>query len=695
MADAESKDGDEDNIAPVQIDDGIIHSRSVEPLVNVLSCGWTEDGRLGYASKGSNYQIDPRPISALRKEWGDPKKYRGQNFKQFVVEAACAGDRQTLFLMINCREETMPAKLLGVFDKDFKYRSRKILICGLNQLGLCEEVGNQEPKEVHLESEDIPTQIACGGGTCFIITHFGDVYSFGQGNFGVLGHCDRDIPMQVPRQISSLNGIKVTSVAAGAYHAICLAHAGRAYSWGKNSDGQLGLGFTSECELSPRQIPFFQGNNKCVQISCGMNHCLALVDKPRASGESGLSVFAWGNGDRGQLGSGDLRTNHTPQENRWVSRYCKKFGYAILDVCAGGFHNLARTDTGNYVISWGGGDYGQLGRDFAWDDSRPAAILDLSHVIQISAGRRHSMCICLHNGVKKIYSWGYNAYGELGIGDMDIRLKPTLVTAIDRGDPVSVSCGTRHSIICLSHRPKEAQNETVLKPYFDIIKGGVSSIVTKLLKADVKRKGIDPSFLDDPKAILPGQIGSGDDTIYNQTFEPGIRYCLDTFVDPDDWRRKGIETAYACQPLGMKAICLACARFCQKSRRLQPFVRYRSSTSKCECARTKWCKCSWSSIRNEIDKNASHDGTIGPNNVRDILQVLRGPAPIDSAELDECMMAIADGATEEDTEPRMNALVFERWYRTFYQISSLEIEIGSPSGKVTRIILKEEEAAES
>lgn len=39
------------------------------------------------------------------------------------------------------------------------------------------------------------------------------------------------------------------------------------------------------------------------------------------------------------------------------------------------------------------------------------------------------------------------------------------------------------------------------------------------------------------------------------------------------WQRKGIETCYVCPPLKLTAVCLACARRCQKERLLVPRIR--------------------------------------------------------------------------------------------------------------------------
>jgi hypothetical protein len=301
------------------------------------------------------------------------------------------------------------------------------------------------------------------------------------------------------------------------------------------------------------------------------------------------------------------------------------------------------------------------------------------------------MCIQKKDGKMNIFGWGYNSYGELGIGDCDMRLCPALMTAIPRAVPLQVSCGERHSVIVIGHHPIVAADEPHLKPYFDIIKEGVSSIVVKTLKADVKRKGIDPKLLDDPLRVLPGQPGSLDETIRNEQFEPGLRYCLETYIDPADWRRKGVETCFTVPTMKLKSICLTCARFCHKGTRLGIFVRYRGSKDICDCARQKFCKCSWSTVRNEFDKKAEIDGCIGPDKIRDVLQALRGPAPVDTSEVEECLLVLTDGDSEDRTEPRVTAFRFEKWYKDYYQLNPLEIETGYADGRVVRTMLEEED----
>ena len=64
---------------------------------------------------------------------------------------------------------------------------------------------------------------------------------------------------------------------------------------------------------------------------------------------------------------------------------------------------------------------------------------------------------------------GYNGYGELGLGDCNIRLQPTMITGLARSRPIQVTCGDRHSVIVTNHKPMVAAEEPTLKAYFGVL----------------------------------------------------------------------------------------------------------------------------------------------------------------------------------------------------------------------------------
>ena len=339
-------------------------------------------------------------------------------------------------------------------------------------------------------------------------------------------------------------------------------------------------------------------------------------------------IYAWGDATRGQLGSGDEHTRYKPQENRWVSKLLIKYNFSPVSIATGAYHNLVLTSTGQ-VISWGAGDYGQLGHGSMWDDSRPVVINDLTNVQQIAAGARHSIAMVQKLGV---LCWGYNGYGELGLGDDNIRTQPTVLTSFSRAIIKAISAGDRHSVVLTTHRAIAANEDPALRSYFSVVEENVNKMVIKQIKKTMEKNGFDPDLLDKPDAPLPNQIGSLVTPLRVDKYERGIRYCMDSYVNPADWRRKSYEVCFEARLKGfhLKSVCLACARFCQSSLRLTPYVRVRTpGNTKCYCKESGKCMCYWSVIRSKFDMMAGADGCIMPLNIPQLLKLLRAPAPVD------------------------------------------------------------------
>lgn len=91
-----------------------------------------------------------------------------------------------------------------------------------------------------------------GGKHCLALSSDGDVYSWGEGDDGKLGHgtkssCDR------PRIIECLRGKEVVDIACGGAHSGCLTANGELYTWGKGRYGRLGHG-DSEDQCKPKLV---------------------------------------------------------------------------------------------------------------------------------------------------------------------------------------------------------------------------------------------------------------------------------------------------------------------------------------------------------------------------------------------------------------------------------------------------------
>jgi alpha-tubulin suppressor-like RCC1 family protein len=418
-------------------------------------------------------QICPKPLASLRIPSGETiKKYPAEERlttnHRYVCRSASAGSRHSLLLMIDTTPRPKDQKNLK--EKPPK-RKTKVMTMGLNQVGLCEEKGYELPIDVNIPTdyeEDRPMQVIAGRGTSFVVSEQGALYSWGHGNFGVLGHENVET-IQSPKRVAALLRTVIIKVSLGNAHTVALSDSDEIFCWGRNHKGQLGLGFESSLVEKISQVSFRNlAKYKITDIACGHSHSMALISVNNKYGEIEKTVYAWGDESRGQLGSGDKVFRMRPQENRWLLKYVTNLKVEIDSIYAGGFHNLVLLKGIGQVISWGANEYGQLGSGYQWDDPQPKIINNLKGVIYLAAGLRHNVAVCDSNSIE-VFTWGYNGSGELGLGDTDIRLQPTHVTAIKNTKVFGVSCGDRHTIVITSPKPITAKEDTVLKPYFKLL----------------------------------------------------------------------------------------------------------------------------------------------------------------------------------------------------------------------------------
>ncbi|KAN0006967.1 hypothetical protein ACTFIU_005160 [Dictyostelium citrinum] len=119
--------------------------------------------------------------------------------------------------------------------------------------------------------------IACGGYHSMFLTNDNEIYTFGYGEFGQLGHGENDTSNHyIPKRIKSTGdnaaGNKIKSIFAGDHaNSFYITIDGSVYSWGWNDGGCLGHG-TNENHYSPKKI---QSLSNIKKIASGFKHTLA------------------------------------------------------------------------------------------------------------------------------------------------------------------------------------------------------------------------------------------------------------------------------------------------------------------------------------------------------------------------------------------------------------------------------------
>ncbi|KAL3650190.1 hypothetical protein CASFOL_006593 [Castilleja foliolosa] len=252
-------------------------------------------------------------------------------------------------------------------------------------------------------------------------------------------------------------GIRITAVAAGGRHTLSLSDIGQVWGWGYGGEGQLGLGSRIRMVSSPHPIPCIDSSfNKdrltglsrgtmgsdgqsfrvpgsyVKAIACGGRHSAVITDA------GALLTFGWGL--YGQCGQGSTDDELSPI---CVSSL---LGIKIEGVAAGLWHTICISADGD-VYAFGGNQFGQLGTGADQAETLPrlldAPSLENVNVKVVSCGARHTAVIT-EDG--KTFCWGWNKYGQLGLGDVIDRNTPSEVST-DGYTARNVACGWWHTLL--------------------------------------------------------------------------------------------------------------------------------------------------------------------------------------------------------------------------------------------------------
>lgn len=243
--------------------------------------------------------------------------------------------------------------------------------------------------------------IAAGGAHSLAILSDGRLFSWGDNSNGQLGNGTTD-NKNTPIEIELDEGVKPVKIACGFNHSLAIGDNGCLYAWGANYDGQLGNG-TTEDSYIPVKIKF-PNNSKVVQIACGDDFSMAICDDG--------SLYTWGNNDDGQLGNG----SNIEGQYRSTPTLIKLSGNVNpIKISCGSKYAMAIGDDG-YIYGWGDNyNYQQSDGSTSYYCASPKIIAFSKDteikVNQISCGYSHVITLSCDN---KLYGWGDHSSGQLG-----------------------------------------------------------------------------------------------------------------------------------------------------------------------------------------------------------------------------------------------------------------------------------------
>ena len=288
----------------------------------------------------------------------------------------------------------------------------------------------------------IAQHLSCGDAHTLALKTNGEVWAWGGNSNGQLGNnttTQSNAPVQVKGLLNSGFLTNATAIAAGANHSLAILCDGRIVAWGSNSNGQLGNGTRTQ-SLFPVLVQGLPSGLSAFSIAAGDLHSIAVM-------ENG-SVWTWGGNSNGQLGNNSTSEALTAVQVHGIGNV--GFLGKAFEAAAGATHSLVllRDSTlcafGNATNGQTGSGV------FGGKDSLPHLVLDnasntfLNKVIGIDGGADHSIAV-LANGTVK--TWGGNASGQLGDGSAISKAKAMTVQGL--GAAKSVAAGFGFSAVVL------------------------------------------------------------------------------------------------------------------------------------------------------------------------------------------------------------------------------------------------------
>ena len=200
-----------------------------------------------------------------------------------------------------------------------------------------------------------------------------------------------------PQQVGSSSWYKI---AAGSYSSFAFDISGNLYAWGRNEDGQLGIGSNIDASV-PTQVGASSG---WTAVSSGPDTSSAQA---HSLGIMGGNLYVWGGNDHSQLGDNSTTSTNTPTQ----------LGTASWNkVSAGEGFSVAIKDD-NTLWTWGDDIAGQLANGTGHVDATAPVQIGSDTWSAISAAQRFVLALQSDNS---LWSWGTNFYGQIGDGTRTI-----------------------------------------------------------------------------------------------------------------------------------------------------------------------------------------------------------------------------------------------------------------------------------
>ncbi len=259
------------------------------------------------------------------------------------------------------------------------------------------------------------------GERTFVLKPDGSAWAWGDNTNSRLGDfstTDQSSPVSV---VGAHSFTKIATNAGG-QHAIALKANGSVWTWGLNTNGQLGDGSITE-RSSPVSVI---GAHSFIQI--------AILNSNTAGLKADGTVWTWGLGTSGQLGDNQVAASRS-------SPVSIVGAHSFIQIAGGANHFYALKADNGTIWSWGAGTNGALGDNTATSKSSPVSVVGAHSFTGIGpTGGAYTLAVKSDGA----WTWGLGTSGQLG--DNTLTSKSSPVSIIGAHVFTSIAGGSTHAL---------------------------------------------------------------------------------------------------------------------------------------------------------------------------------------------------------------------------------------------------------
>lgn len=266
----------------------------------------------------------------------------------------------------------------------------------------------------------------------------GLMYCWGYNSSAQLG-TGNAVDSAVPVQVGGALAGKVVTDIGGTSNTTCAIAVGKIYCWGRNANGQAGVGSVSAAVLNPTLV---SATGTATTLPVAYTATALSTSGSRSQtmcAIEGGKAYCWGlNGTTGTYDVGAIGDDTVTQRTLPTKVYDAGVlsGKTVTSISQDGYVSKA---TGGYahvcviasggLYCWGENGSGQLGTGNQNDSKRPVAV-DVSGVLsgktiqEVQVGLYHS-CVRASGGA---YCWGENGSGQVGNNTNLLQTSPAVVS---------------------------------------------------------------------------------------------------------------------------------------------------------------------------------------------------------------------------------------------------------------------------